>query len=148
MKNSPTDMRPSSATAVSAAAATNVERFDGTTRGTRPISAGRARMKRTVPPSVATSDAWLDVHEEGPADVVEHDEVDIRGVNATTAPVTAAVANVKSRQFSAAMSVTTPTAAPPFRQRPHERETRRSGESHRTGHRRARAHRLAGCLLR
>lgn len=75
-------------------------------------------MNRTVPPSVATRDSWLDVHEEAPADVVEHDEVDISGVNATTAPVTAAVAKVKSRQFRAAMSMTTPTAATPFRQRP------------------------------
>lgn len=110
-------MRPSSVTAVSPAAARNVKRSEGTARGSRAISAGTARTIRTAPPWVETRDAWLDVHEEAPADVVEHEEVDVSGMNATTAPVTAAVAKVMSRQLGAAISVTTPTGASAFRHR-------------------------------
>ena len=55
-------------------------------------------MNSTARPSVETSDVWLDVQEEAPADVLEHDEVDISGANATAVPVIAAAPRVARRQ--------------------------------------------------
>jgi hypothetical protein len=65
-------------------------------------------MNTTAGPSLEISESWPEVHEVPPDEVMEHEDVDTSGAEATAAAVTAAVPSVASRQRPAVTPVPTP----------------------------------------
>lgn len=98
MKKIPIEAIPSTAATVNRAAARKVERRLFATTGTSAINAGSSKTTTTAAPSVATRDAWLDVQEEIPVDVVEHEDVETSGAEISATPVAAAAPRVRARQ--------------------------------------------------
>jgi hypothetical protein len=94
----PMEARPSAVATVNTAAAAKVERRVFATTGTSAMNAGRSRRKAAAAPSLAMRHAWLDLQEEIPVDVVEHEDVETSGAKTSAAPVATAVPSVSARR--------------------------------------------------
>ena len=92
------EARPSAVATVNTAAAAKVERRVFATTGTSAMNAGRSRRKAAAAPSLAMRHAWLDLQEEIPVDVVEHEDVETSGAKTSAAPVATAVPSVSARR--------------------------------------------------